>query len=182
MRHAVWTCPTLTQAGNTCAASRLLLSNWQDGPTCHQGPLSPRISRPVLAKVHVAMYKPSRQVSDAQSCSYFVIDNHDSVNTCTIITSDGTVVLRNASQHHTIYYRVQPSKEALTSSAASCRLREEQASSQAEPNKYNPSPSGARRNPLTTSIYPCTQHFAHQYGVVLVREDMHSLQLLRLAH
>jgi hypothetical protein len=57
------------------------------------------------------MYKPSRQVCDAQSCSYFVIDNHDSVNTCTIITSDGTVVLRNASQHHTIYYRVQPSKE-----------------------------------------------------------------------
>ena len=72
---------------------------------------SPRISGLLSPKVRVAMYKPSRQVCDAQSCSYFVIDNHDNVYACAIIASDGTVVLRNASQHHTIYCRVRSSKD-----------------------------------------------------------------------
>lgn len=102
-------------------------------------------------------------------------------NACAIIASDGTVALRNASQYHTIYYKVQPSKECPNFFSGSMPPprgtgfipgRAEQVESFVERS------FGARRNPLTTSICPYAQHFAHQDGIALAREDVHSLNLL----
>ena len=61
------------------------------------------------------------------SATYPDIDNHDNIIALApSVVSDGTVALRNASQHHTIDYKVWSSNECprLTSTAASCRLRE----------------------------------------------------------
>ena len=127
-----------------------------------------RISRPVSPKYmlpcisHLAKYATP---SHAALLLSIIMTMH----ACAIVVSDGTVALRNASQHHTIYYRVQPSKEC--------------------PNFFSglmPPPRGtgfvlkqsrrcvalrrARRNPLTPSIYPCAQRFALQDGLSLVRK------------